>query len=141
LNDTKAADPGFDFRARAVHHESVKPATRAIILFVAAVLLTWHGVLLATPHNHDDTVVPREEIACSASHPSSQANHVHSSGRHLSRHPCVACLAGSTVADASGIAKVDTETVGVSIFVVMSSDLRPRLHSHLPHLRGPPLTS
>ncbi len=108
---------------------------------MAVTLLTWHGVLLSTPHNHADTAVPHEELVCSASHPSSQTNHLHGSGHLLSPHPCVACLVGSTVADTLGIAEIETATVSVPIFVVESSDLRSRLHSHLPLLRGPPLTT
>ena len=108
---------------------------------MAATLLTWHGVLLSTPHNHGDNAVPREELACSASDPFSQANHLHGSGQPLSPHPCVACVVGSTVADSLGVAEIETAAVRVPIFVVTSSDLRSRLHSSLPLLRGPPLTA
>jgi hypothetical protein len=111
------------------------------VLLVAAALLAWQGVLLATPHNHADNTVPQEELACSASYPSSQTNHLHGSGRLLSPHPCLACLAGTTVVDTFGISGIDGVVVDCSIVVPESTDLRARFHSRLPLLRGPPLTT
>jgi len=119
----------------------VKSLARSTVLLVATTVLTWHGLLLSTPHTHGDNAVPREELACSASHPFSQTNHLHGSGQPLSPHPCVACFLGSAVADTLGVAEIETVAVGVPIFVVTSSDLRSRLHSSLPLLRGPPLTA
>ena len=124
-----------------IHIEYVISLARATILLVAAMSLTWHGVLLATPHSHADNAVPQEELACSASHPSSQITHLHGSGHSVPPHPCLACLAGTTVADAMGLAEVEEAAVGESIIVVASSDLRSRLHTQLPLLRGPPLTT
>ena len=131
----------FDFGAPAIHHETVKTAARASVLLVEATLLVWHGVMLSTPHNHADNAVPREELACSASHPSSQTSHLHGSGQAVSPHPCLACLAGSTVADAPGIAEVESVVGGESCVVDVSPDLRARFQSHLPLFRGPPLTT
>ena len=111
------------------------------MLLVAAALLAWHGVLLATPHNHADNTVPQEELACSASHPRSQTDHLHGSGRLLAPHPCLACLAGTTVAVTPGIARVEGAVVDGSAGVAPVCDLRSRLHTQLPLLRGPPLTT
>jgi hypothetical protein len=110
-------------------------------LLVAAALLTWHGVLLATPHNHADSTVPQEELICSASHPSSQTSHLHGSGRLLSPHPCLACLAGTTVAVVIGISGIDGAEVDDFIVLPSAADLRSRAHTRLPPLRGPPLTT
>jgi len=119
----------------------VRSLARATVLLVSATSLTWHGVLLSEPHNHGDNAVPWEELACSASRPFSQNNHLHDSGELLSPHPCVACVVGSTVAETLGAAEIGTVALGVPIFVVTSSDFRSRLHSSLPLLRGPPLTA
>jgi len=131
----------FDFRASAIHHESVNSPARATVFLVAAMLLTWHGVLGSIPHIHADNAVPQEEIACSASGSSSQTFHLHGSGRLLSPHVCLACLAGTTVADAPGTAEVEGAAIDRSTVAARSSDLRARLHSQLPLLRGPPVTS
>ena len=131
----------FDNRTPAIHHDFVRSAARLTVLLAAAMLLAWHGLLLATPHTHADHAVPQEEIACSASRPSSQNNHLHGSGRLLASHPCLACLAGSTVADAPGSGEVETAPVGDSPVAATPSDLRSRLHAHLPLLRGPPVTT
>jgi len=101
----------------------------------------WYGVLLSTPHNHANNAVPQEELACSASHPFSQTNHLHASGLSVTPHPCLACLAGTTVVDTLGLAEVEEAAVGETVFVAPSSDLRSRLHTQLPLLRGPPLTT
>jgi hypothetical protein len=93
------------------------------------------------PHHHVDNAVPQEEIACSVSGSASQVFHLHGSGRLLSPHPCLACLAGSTVAETPGVAEVEGAAVDGSIVAATSSDLRARLRSHLPLLRGPPATS
>jgi hypothetical protein len=129
----------FDIHRPAVHHEPVKSSARVTVLLVAAMLLTWHGVLLSTPHNHADNTVPREMLNCSASRPSSQINHLHASGRLLTAHACLACLAGSTVAHAPGVQKVAVATVNGPSIAAAHPGLRPRLHTHLPLLRGPPV--
>ena len=108
------------------------------MLVVAAMLLTWHGVLISTPHDHADTAVPQEELACSASSPSSQTSHLYGSGRLLAPHPCQACLAGSAPADSFGGVGAETLADGESIVATVSTDLRSRFHAHLPLLRGPP---
>lgn len=111
------------------------------MLFAAAALLTWHGALLATPHNHADSSVPQEELACSVSHPSSQTSHLHGAGRLLLPHACLACLAGTTVVDVIGISGIDGAIVGRSVVAVSATDLRSRFHTRLPPLRGPPPTA
>jgi len=138
-NGSKVALPErFDFQRPAIHHGSVKSPARATILLVAAMSLTWHGVLLSIPHTHADDVVPREELACSASRPLSQTNHLHGSGHSVSPHPCLACLAGTAVTDGLGLAEVEEAAVGESVAVARTSDLRSRLLIQLPFLRGPP---
>jgi hypothetical protein len=102
--------------------------------------LTWHGVVLTTPHNHGDNAVSREELVCSASHPSSQTNHLHGAGRMLLPHPCVACVVASTVADAPGIAEFNESPVGAPVVHFVSTDIRAHDQTCLPLLRGPPLT-
>ena len=96
---------------------------------------------MSTPHTHADAAVPQEELACSASRPTSQTNHLHGSGHVVTPHPCLACLAGTAVADALGLAGIEEAAIGESTIVGASSDLRSRLHSYLPLLRGPPLTT
>jgi len=108
------------------------------VVLVAATLLAWHGVMLATPHDHADTKVPQEELACSASHPSSQTSHLHHSGRMLSRQICLACLAGTAVAEAPEVSGVESITIGGLATSAASPDLRSRLRTELPLLRGPP---
>jgi hypothetical protein len=108
------------------------------MLVVAAVLLAWHGILISMPHDHADASVPQEELACSVSRPSSQTNHLHSSGRLMAPRPCFACLAGSTTADGLGVETAAKSSGGGLPVAVASSDLRSRFHTHLPLLRGPP---
>jgi hypothetical protein len=134
LNDTN----GFDMSRPSVHHSLVRSLARTTVFLVAASLLAWHGVLLATPHNHADNSVPQEELACAASHPSSQTSHLHDSGRLLSPHPCLACLAGTTVAEAPASRGVESTTDGEWVADSTSPDLRSRFHTQLPLLRGPP---
>jgi hypothetical protein len=114
---------------------------RASALLVAASLVAWHGFVLSTPHEHADAGVPQEELACSASHPLSQSSHLHSSGPSLSSHPCVACLAGTTLAVAQGLPEIVGSGAGESTAVIASRDLRSRLHIRLPLSRGPPLSA
>ena len=111
------------------------------MLLTAAMLLAWHGILLSIPHVHADRAVPREELACSASGSSLQIFHLHQSGRLLSPHACLACLAGTTFADAPGTAEIVGAAIDGSTVAARSSDLRARLYSQLPLLRGPPVTS
>lgn len=132
---------GFDISKAAPHHDFVKALARSIALLIAAALLTWHGVLLATPHSHADATVQQEELACSVSHPSSQAKHLHGTGRLLSPHPCLACLAGTTLANVIGISGVDRVVVSRLVGVTSSTDLRSRFQIQLPPPRGPPLTT
>ncbi|MCW8984461.1 MAG: hypothetical protein OQK55_03895 [Thermoanaerobaculales bacterium] len=114
---------------------------RTTVLFVAAMSLAWHGVLLSTPHNHADNAVPQEELACSASHPTSQTYHLHVSGNSLTPHPCLACVFGSTVAEGPGITEISDSPAGTSFVTGVSTDLRARYQTQLPLLRGPPLTT
>ena len=124
-----------------IHHGSVKSPVRTPVLLAAAMLLAWNGVVLSTPHTHADTAIPQEELACSASRPLSQTNHLHGSGHSVTHHLCLACLAGTTVADAMRLAEVEEAAVGESTRMTASSDLRSRLYIQLPFLRGPPTTS
>jgi hypothetical protein len=142
LLDTSSVFSGHGrIHTPAIHHDSVKSAVRVTVLLAAAILLAWHGLLLSTPHNHADHAVPQEELACSASHPSSHTNHLHGSGRLLASHLCLACLAGSTVPDAPAAVTVNPVTDGHTAVVFAAIDLRSRIHTHLPLLRGPPLTT
>jgi len=131
----------FDKRLLADHYEFVRLMARSTVLLVAAMSLTWHGVLLTTPHNHGDNAVPQEELVCSASHPSSQTNHLHGSGRILLPHPCMACVFGSTVGDAPGVAEINDSPNGTSVVTGVSTDLRACCQTDLPPPRGPPLTA
>ena len=131
----------FDIRSDAHHHDSVKSTGRTFLLFAAAMLLAWHGVVLSTPHTHADTAISQEELACLASRPLSQTNHLHGSGHSVTHHLCLACLAGTAVADAMRLAEVEEAAVGKSTRMTASSDLRSRLYIQLPFLRGPPATS
>lgn len=130
---------GFDNRRSDVHHDPVNSVTRVTVLLVGAMLLSWQTVILAVPHNHSDNAVPQEELACSASHPLSPTSHLHGAGLVLSPHPCLACLAGSTVAEEPAAEELVAATscepvVGTSIGVH-----RPRHIARLPLSRAPPL--
>jgi len=114
---------------------------RTMVLLVAAMSLTWHGVLLSAPHTHADTTVSQERLVCSASRPTSQTNHLHGSGHSVLPHSCLACLAGMTVADAPGIAEINDSPAGTQAITFVSTDLRAHYQTQLPLLRGPPLTS
>jgi hypothetical protein len=113
--------------------------TRVSVLVLATLSLLWHGVMLTVPHDHADPTVPQEELACSASNPSSQTNHLHGAGHMLTPHPCVACLAGSNTADVSGTVVVKGVAIAPSSGVTVSVDRRSQIFSHLPLKRGPPL--
>jgi hypothetical protein len=142
LLDTSSVFSGHGrIHTPAIHHDSVRLAARVIALLAAAILLAWHGLLLSTPHNHVEHAVPQEELACSASHPSSHNNHLHGSGQLMASHLCLACLAGSTVWEAPGVAQVEMAPVGDSMVAAAFLDLRSRLHTHIPLLRGPPVTT
>jgi hypothetical protein len=135
------AGKGFDISKAALHDDFVRSLARTSVLLVAAALLTWHGVLLATPHDHADSSVPQEELLCSASHPSSQSSHLHGSGRLLLPHPCLACLAGTTVVDMIGISGIAGADVDQLFVKATATDLRPSFQALLPPLRGPPQTT
>jgi hypothetical protein len=111
------------------------------VLLVATLSVAWYGVMLTVPHDHVDSSVPREELSCSASHPTSETQHLHRAGRVLSPHPCLACLAGTAIPEVLKTAVVDGFAVHQRIDAAAATDLRSRLHSRLPFLRGPPLTS
>jgi len=111
---------------------------RTVVLLVAAMSLSWHGVLLSAPHTHADATVSQEKLVCSASRPTSQTNHLLSAGHWVLPHSCLACLAGSTVANSLDLAKVEEAAGGESINVAASSDLRSRFQARLPLVRGPP---
>ena len=111
------------------------------MLFAAAVLAAWQAVIVAAPHHHADDTVPQEELACSASHPLSQTSHLHASGVAMSPHRCLACLSGSTVAEApKGVAVAAATDLGCHCDGA-TWILRSSLHIHLPLVRGPPLAA
>jgi hypothetical protein len=128
----------FDIGSSRGHHVPVRHPVRTTAIFVMATLLAWHGFVLSIPHNHAKHGVPQEELLCTASHPLSQTNHLHASGRHLSPHPCIACLAGSTAIDATDSALLERSADQGAAEIVAASDLRSRYRSHLPLHRGPP---
>lgn len=130
---------GFDIAATEAHYLGVRSYPRISLLLVA-VLVAWNGMLLSVPHKHADIAVPQEELACSASHPSSKTNHLHDSGRLLSPHLCVACLAGSNVAASPGIATIAAMVPSVAGEAIDLAVGRPHLHTRLPLTRGPPPT-
>jgi hypothetical protein len=111
---------------------------KATLLSGVAMLAVWHGVLLAVPHNHGDTAVPQEKLACSASHPLSQTSHLHSAGHLLDHHACLACFAGTSGATASGLENLAIIMPSDSLPTMPPGDCRAQIHSHLPLLRGPP---
>jgi len=108
------------------------------VLLAVAMLVAWHGVLLSTPHNHADDVVPQEELACSASHPSSQESHLHDAGQLLTPHPCLACLAGSNFAAMGHASIIEMTTVVSGASVVSATDCRFETFAYLADLRAPP---
>jgi hypothetical protein len=122
----------------SLHDVRVSKLARNTALFVMASLLAWQGIVLSIPHDHADHGVPQEELLCTASHPLSQTSHLHASGRHLSPHPCIACLAGSTAADIAGAVAIEWAADDVVADVVVALDLRARFRSYLPLHRGPP---
>ena len=111
---------------------------RAMLLLGVAIAAVWHGVLLAVPHNHVDSAVPQEELACSASHPLSQTSHLHGSGQLLAPHSCLACFAGTSGAITPGVAISNTPIPSIVRASFSSDDCRSQSYSHLPLLRGPP---
>lgn len=111
------------------------------MLLATALLVAWYGVVFSVPHNHADSAIPQEKLACSASHPTSQTSHLHTSGRPLSPHPCLACLSGSTAANlepGSQVAFAEDSGSPVILSVVGSG---PDSFTHLPPLRGPPIAT
>ena len=112
---------------------------KATLLCGVAMLAVWHGVLLAVPHNHVDTAVPQEELACSASHPLSQTSHLHSAGHLLDHHACLACFAGTSSATAPGLENLAILMPSDSLPTKLPGDCRAQIHAHFPLLRGPPL--
>ena len=111
---------------------------KATLLLCAATLAVWHGVLLGVPHNHVDTEVPQEELACSASHSQSHTSHLHSAGHPLAPHHCFACLTGTSGATPPGLANRAVLMPSDVLPALPREDCRAEIHSHLPLLRGPP---
>jgi hypothetical protein len=150
---TKALDAGrrrerksctsswFDICSPAIHDVGVTNPARTTALLVMAMLLAWQGIVLSIPHNHADSGVPQEQLLCSASNPSSEAVHLHAKGQQLSPHPCIACLAGSTVLDPFGAAEIEGVAANGETSIADAPDHRSRLRTSLPRLRGPPLTT
>ncbi len=131
----------FDNRRPDVHHDPVNSVTRATVLLVGAMLLTWQTVILAVPHNHADSAVPQEELACSASHPLSPTSHLHGAGLVLSPHPCLACLAESTVADEPASENIPAATNCEPVVGASVEGHRPLHLARLPLSRAPPLAA
>jgi hypothetical protein len=128
----------FDFGSISVHHESVRSSARDMVLLFAALLVASQGVIVSIPHDHADGAVPQEELACSASHPSSETEHLHGSGRLLAPHACVACLAGSTAGESLGVVSIDGAPESGPCVVTDANEMRLRDRARLPFLRGPP---
>jgi len=107
-------------------------------LVIAAVLVVWHGVILSLPHTHTDRNVPQEAISCTASQAGSHDVHLHHRGRAMAAHPCLACLAGSTIAEmpcaVPFMQDVATGTRQQSAW----KDHRSGTHAQLPDPRAPP---
>ncbi len=131
---------GFDIAQAGVHHGWVRVSAKVLLVIVAALLMTWHGIMLSLPHSHADTGVPQEELICSASHPLSTTFHLHAEGHALTPHPCLACLAGSNHASTPAtmtLGSMISDHVQVAVAV---TDCRSHSRFHLPLLRGPPST-
>jgi hypothetical protein len=111
---------------------------KATLLLCAATLAVWHGVLLGVPHNHTDTELPQEELACSASHPLSQTSHLHSAGHPLAPHHCLACLAGTSGAIPPGLASLAVLAPSDTLPAMPREEIRLQNHSNHPPHRGPP---
>ena len=112
--------------------------TRAFVLLLSAALLPWLGLVQAIPHHHAESGVPQEELACSASRPSSHEQHLHNAGHDLAHHHCLVCLAGSFVSWVPGSVGILYEEEARPLQGSRPFDLRPRLRAELPQLRGPP---
>jgi len=122
----------------AVHHGQVRVSSKVLLVTVAALLMTWHGVMLGLPHSHVDVDIPQEELACSAAHPLSGTFHLHGAGEVLTPHHCLACLAGSNHASAPvkmTLGSAISEHVQAAAAV---TDCRSKFRLHLPVLRAPP---
>jgi hypothetical protein len=119
----------------------VKSPAKVIALVATAVLVAWYGVVFSIPHNHADGALPQEELACSASHPTSQTSHLHASGQLLSPHPCLACLAGFTGGDLHSGSTVWLADDCESEITVGFAGSRSDHFAHIPLLRGPPVTT
>jgi len=131
---------GFDIKRTAVHHGQVRVSSRVLLVTVAALLMTWDGLILSLPHSHLDVDISQEELACSASHPLSGTFHLHGAGEVLTPHHCLACLVGSNHASAPVAMKLG---VVISEYVQPAAavaDCRSRFRVHLPVLRAPPTT-
>ena len=112
---------------------------RVPALVLAAMLVVWHGLLQGAPHTHADRTVPQELLACSASHPFSHEVHLHSAGKVMTPHVCLACLAGSVTAAIPAASCGGAAAVGAPAIEVVATDVRSQLNAELPLLRGPPV--
>ena len=118
---------GFDIMWTAVHHGQVRVLSRVLLVTAAALLMTWHGIMLSLPHSHADVDIPQEELACSASHPLSGSFHLHGAGEVLNPHHCLAMTLGIVISEYAQPAAAVT-------------DCRSHGRFHLPLHRGPPTT-
>jgi len=119
----------------------VNPRPKLPALIVATILVLWLGFLHGVPHQHADTTVSQQRIACPVEHPAAQETHLHGLGEPLTPRLCLACLADLTIATIPVVDKVCEWVPGPSGLAVGSTDLRPGLNAYLPLLRGPPVVA
>jgi hypothetical protein len=112
---------------------------RVPALVLVATMVVWHGLLQGVPHTHADRAVPQELLSCWASHPFSQEAHLHSAGKVMTPHVCLACLAGSVAAAIPAASCGGVTAVEPSAVEVVTTHLRSQLNAGLPLLRGPPV--
>jgi hypothetical protein len=112
---------------------------RVPALALVATLVVGHGLVQGLPHTHSDHSVPQELLDCRASHPFSKEAHLHSAGKLMTQHVCLACLAGSIAAAAPAASCVGMTAAGPPAIEVTTTRLRSQLDAELPLLRGPPV--
>jgi hypothetical protein len=112
---------------------------RVPALALVATLVVWHELVQGLPHTHSDRSVPQELLACRASCPFSPEAHLHSVGKLMTQHACLACLAGSIAAASPAASCEGVTAAGPKAIEVAPTRLRSRLDTELPLLRGPPV--
>lgn len=114
---------------------------RESLVLLAVVVLPWIGILQALPHSHADLLIPREELDCSASSPTSHEVHLHHGGRVLTPHQCLACLAGSSFAVVPTPVMLAAAPFVAPLTAEGPADVRWRVRYSLPLVRGPPVAA